>query len=58
MAASQWTMNNFTFGYGAHQYYETISGGSGAGIEIGGSSVAMARAPSAASRGQASCRRA
>jgi 5-oxoprolinase (ATP-hydrolysing) len=31
MAASQCTMNNFTFGDGEHQYYETISGGSGAG---------------------------
>jgi 5-oxoprolinase (ATP-hydrolysing) len=32
MAASQCTMNNFTFGNHRHQYYETISGGSGAGI--------------------------
>ena len=31
MAASQCTMNNFTFGSARHQYYETISGGSGAG---------------------------
>jgi 5-oxoprolinase (ATP-hydrolysing) len=31
MAASQCTMNNFTFGNRRHQYYETISGGSGAG---------------------------
>jgi 5-oxoprolinase (ATP-hydrolysing) len=31
MAAGQCTMNNFTFGNAAHQYYETISGGSGAG---------------------------
>jgi len=31
MAASQGTMNNFTFGNEQHQYYETISGGSGAG---------------------------
>ena len=31
MAASQCTMNNFTFGNEAYQYYETISGGSGAG---------------------------
>jgi 5-oxoprolinase (ATP-hydrolysing) len=28
MAASQCTMNNFTFGNASHQYYETISGGS------------------------------
>ena len=32
MAAGQCTMNNFTFGNATHQYYETISGGSGAGI--------------------------
>jgi len=32
MAASQCTMNNFTFGNDEHQYYETISGGSGAGL--------------------------
>ena len=31
MAASQGTMNNFTFGNARHQYYETICGGSGAG---------------------------
>ncbi|MGD1953483.1 MAG: hydantoinase B/oxoprolinase family protein [Leptolyngbyaceae cyanobacterium] len=31
MAASQGTMNNFTFGSDRHQYYETICGGSGAG---------------------------
>ncbi|MFM8610833.1 MAG: hydantoinase B/oxoprolinase family protein [Burkholderiaceae bacterium] len=35
MAASQCTMNNFTFGNARHQYYETISGGSGAGARIG-----------------------
>ena len=34
MASSQCTMNNFTFGNARHQYYETISGGSGAGAEI------------------------
>jgi len=34
MAASQCTMNNFTFGNARHQYYETISGGSGAGALI------------------------
>jgi 5-oxoprolinase (ATP-hydrolysing) len=34
MAASQCTMNNFTFGNERYQYYETISGGSGAGAEI------------------------
>jgi 5-oxoprolinase (ATP-hydrolysing) len=31
MAAGPCTMNNFTFGNARHQYYETISGGSGAG---------------------------
>jgi 5-oxoprolinase (ATP-hydrolysing) len=36
MAASQCTMNNFTFGNARYQYYETISGGSGAGVVIDG----------------------
>ena len=31
-AASQCTMNNFTFGDDSRQYYETIAGGSGAGV--------------------------
>ncbi|HWP18433.1 MAG TPA: hydantoinase B/oxoprolinase family protein [Burkholderiaceae bacterium] len=35
LAGSQPTMNNFTFGNERYQYYETIAGGSGAGIEIG-----------------------
>ncbi len=39
MAASQCTMNNFTFGNAAYQYYETISGGSGAGPGFDGTSV-------------------
>ncbi len=39
MAASQCTMNNFTFGNDAHQYYETISGGAGAGPDFDGASV-------------------
>ncbi|WP_048437909.1 hydantoinase B/oxoprolinase family protein [Caenimonas sp. SL110] len=34
MAAGQCTMNNFTFGNARYQYYETISGGSGAGAVI------------------------
>jgi 5-oxoprolinase (ATP-hydrolysing) len=34
MAASQCTMNNFTFGNDRYQYYETISGGSGAGARL------------------------
>lgn len=36
MAASQGTMNNFTFGNEQHQYYETICGGSGAGEQFDG----------------------
>jgi len=39
MAASQCTMNNFTFGNAKYQYYETISGGSGAGEGFNGTSV-------------------
>jgi 5-oxoprolinase (ATP-hydrolysing) len=39
LAASQGTMNNFTFGNATYQYYETISGGSGAGPEFDGASV-------------------
>jgi 5-oxoprolinase (ATP-hydrolysing) len=39
MAAAQCTMNNFTFGNARHQYYETISGGSGAGAGFDGTSV-------------------
>ena len=36
MAASQGTMNNFTFGNQEFQYYETICGGSGAGPSFDG----------------------
>src|SRR5574343_142197 len=39
LAASQGTMNNFTFGNERYQYYETISGGSGAGPGFDGTSV-------------------
>ncbi|RZT10567.1 5-oxoprolinase (ATP-hydrolysing) [Duganella sp. CF402] len=39
MAAAQGTMNNFTFGNAKYQYYETISGGSGAGDGFDGTSV-------------------
>jgi 5-oxoprolinase (ATP-hydrolysing) len=39
MAAAQGTMNNFTFGNARHQYYETISGGSGAGPGFDGTDV-------------------
>ncbi len=36
LAASQGTMNNFTFGNHQYQYYETICGGSGAGATFDG----------------------
>ena len=36
MAGSQGTMNNFTFGNQHYQYYETICGGSGAGVNFDG----------------------
>jgi 5-oxoprolinase (ATP-hydrolysing) len=36
LAPSQGTMNNFTFGNSRYQYYETIAGGSGAGIDHDG----------------------
>ena len=39
MGASQGTMNNFTFGNAQYQYYETISGGSGAGEGFCGTDV-------------------
>ena len=39
LAGSQGTMNNFTFGDDAHQYYETIAGGSGAGSGFAGAPV-------------------
>jgi len=40
MGASQGTMNNFTFGDERYQYYETISGGSGAGVARRGAEAA------------------
>ncbi|MGB3766006.1 MAG: hydantoinase B/oxoprolinase family protein, partial [Phormidesmis sp.] len=40
LAASQGTMNNFTFGNDQYQYYETICGGSGAGIHFDGTGFA------------------
>jgi len=39
LAASQGTMNNFTFGNATYQYYETIAGGSGAGPDFDGASA-------------------
>ncbi len=39
MAASQGTMNNFTFGDATHQYYETIAGGAGAGPGFAGANA-------------------
>jgi 5-oxoprolinase (ATP-hydrolysing) len=38
-AASQCTMNNFSFGDECHQYYETVAGGSGAGPGYAGTDV-------------------
>jgi 5-oxoprolinase (ATP-hydrolysing) len=38
-AASQCTMNNFSFGDEHHQYYETVAGGSGAGPGYPGTDV-------------------
>ncbi|MBK7659345.1 MAG: hydantoinase B/oxoprolinase family protein [Betaproteobacteria bacterium] len=42
MAASYGTMNNFTFGNERHQYYETISGGTGAGPGFPGTDTVQA----------------
>jgi 5-oxoprolinase (ATP-hydrolysing) len=42
MAASYGTMNNFTFGNATHQYYETISGGTGAGPGFPGTDTVQA----------------
>ena len=39
MGSAPGTMNNFTFGNVRHQYYETISGGSGAGDGFNGTDV-------------------
>ncbi|MGE0827908.1 MAG: hydantoinase B/oxoprolinase family protein [Hyphomonadaceae bacterium] len=39
LAASQGTMNNFTFGDDARQYYETLCGGAGAGPDFDGASA-------------------
>jgi 5-oxoprolinase (ATP-hydrolysing) len=39
LAASQGTMNNFTFGDATYQYYETICGGTGAGPDFDGASA-------------------
>ncbi|NUU04417.1 hydantoinase B/oxoprolinase family protein [Herbaspirillum robiniae] len=39
LASAPGTMNNFTFGNGRYQYYETISGGSGAGQGFSGTDV-------------------
>ncbi|MCH7864069.1 MAG: hydantoinase B/oxoprolinase family protein, partial [Proteobacteria bacterium] len=36
LAAAQGSMNNFTFGDDAYQYYETVCGGSGAGPDFDG----------------------
>ncbi len=42
MAASGGTMNNFTFGNDQYQYYETVSGGTGAGLTFNGCDAVQA----------------
>jgi 5-oxoprolinase (ATP-hydrolysing) len=44
LAGAQGTMNNFTFGDGAHQYYETVCGGSGAGPDFDGTDAVQTHA--------------
>jgi len=44
MAAAQGTMNNLSFGDGERQYYETICGGTGAGLDRDGAGFAGASA--------------
>jgi 5-oxoprolinase (ATP-hydrolysing) len=44
MAAAQGTMNNLSFGDGERQYYETICGGTGAGLNRDGTGFAGASA--------------
>jgi 5-oxoprolinase (ATP-hydrolysing) len=39
LAASQGSMNNFSFGDGRYQYYETVCGGAGAGPSFDGASA-------------------
>ncbi len=39
LAASQGSMNNFSFGNGQYQYYETVCGGAGAGPGFDGASA-------------------
>jgi 5-oxoprolinase (ATP-hydrolysing) len=39
LAASQGSMNNFSFGDGRYQYYETVCGGAGAGPDFNGASA-------------------
>jgi 5-oxoprolinase (ATP-hydrolysing) len=42
MAASGGSMNNFTFGNNQYQYYETVSGGTGAGAQFDGTDTVQA----------------
>jgi 5-oxoprolinase (ATP-hydrolysing) len=42
MAASSGTMNNVTFGNAEYQYYETVSGGTGAGPDFNGCDTVQA----------------
>ena len=44
MAAAQGTMNNLSFGNARHQYYDTVCGGTGAGVQPDGRGFAGADA--------------
>ena len=56
MAASQLTMNNFTFGNEEYQYYETIAGGSGAGLGYAGTGVVQTHMTNSRPDGSGSAR--
>jgi 5-oxoprolinase (ATP-hydrolysing) len=45
LAAAQGTMNNFAFGDERYQYYETICGGSGAGLDFDGCDAVQTHMP-------------
>src|SRR5262249_54839065 len=45
LAASQGTMNNFTFGNARYQYYEPVGGGPGAGRGLGAGGVVQTTRP-------------
>ena len=56
LAASQGTMNNFTFGNDTYQYYETIAGGAGAGPDFDGASVVQTHMTNSAAHRPGSAR--